>query len=71
MVRFSFFKHGDKSKVRESQLRGAVARRTPALRKAWGESEEIKALYDNGMSVDGISKLYNIHPRSCYRIIKS
>lgn len=55
----------------QAQKKSIDGKRTPELKKAWVEAEQIKEAYLSGESGLKIAKRYNISYRSCYRIINS
>lgn len=63
------FKIQPLQKILDAQRKGVEARRSPELKRAWKEQEELKRQYQAGRSVKDISYDYGINVRTCYRII--
>lgn len=63
------FKIAKQDTFEKARINSANARRTPELRKAWLEQEEIREAYLKGENVKSIAKRYKINERTCYRII--
>ena len=51
-------------------IKGGEARRSPELKKAWGEQDKLIELNNQGWSINKIAKEYKINERSCHRIVK-